>query len=367
MAEVRKEDASIAADGAGLAADTADVHDSEIDLPIVGYVPAHDIAGDDDVSVMRAYGDSNIFAITGTDMSVPVSSMPDTMAFDTSVADTESDTTQSDSAAYDVTVFDTTATGKAVPNAAVIDVTATDAAAPDTAVIDTTVADDTLLDTTVIDPTLIDPALSATAVQSEGESPDSIAPVVVGGISENPPVDQNLTSSSDETVQSTATHRGSTSEPMIQASNDDALNDDGLAGEGLANEETKQARPATGELFSRISDNGDSQRVSSSNISGGRDVDTRVLLLTHAGSVDRKPDLLVPVQLSLPGLKVPEIALSDETVVAAGEQRLPEPDLDETADSAVEIRPPETKRPSTCSKNWWSRLKTRTILLTLRR
>lgn len=337
--DVRKEDASIAADGAGLAADTAEVHESELDLPIVGYVPADDVAGDDDVFVMNAYGDTNIFAITGTDMSVPVSSMPDTMVFDTSVADTESDTTQSDSAAYDVTVFDATATATAVPNTTVIDVTATDAAAPDTAVIDTTVADDTLLDTTVIDPTLIDPAMSTTAAQPEGESPDSIAPVLAGGINEDPPVDQNLTSSGDETVQSTATHRESTSEPMVQASNDNALTDEGLAGEGLANNEPEEARPATGALFSRISNNGDSQRIANRNISSGRDVATSVLMLAHAGSADRKPDLLVPVQLSLPGMKVPECVVSDETVVASGEQLLPEPDLDETAGSVAEIRP----------------------------
>ena len=342
--DVRQEDASIAAEGAGLAADTAEVHDSEMDLPLVGYVPAHDVAENDVNSLLRAYADTNIFAITGTDMSVPLSSMPDTLVFDTSVVDTESETTRSDTAAYDVTVFDTEATGTALPNTTVIDVTATDTAAPDTTVIDTSVVDAMLLETTVIDPTLVDAPVidataSTTAVRAEGESPDSIAPVVAGGINEDPPVDQDLTGIGDETVQSAATHRESTSEPMVQASNDDALTDDGSAGEGLLNNEPRDARPSTGALFPRISDCGDSRRVSKSNISNSRDVGTSGALLAHAGSPAGKSDLLVSVQLSLPGMKAPESVVLDETVVADGEQRLPEPDLDETAGSAAEMRP----------------------------
>ena len=215
-----------------------------------------------------------------------------------------------------------------------IDVTATDAVAPDTVVIDTTVADDALLDTTMIDPTLIDPALSAIAVQPEGEFPDSIAPVAADGINADPPVDQNLTGSGDETVQSTASHREATSEPMVHASNDDVLTED-----ALVNHEPSDARPATGALFSSVCDNGDSQRISDSDVNSGHDVATGGPLPAHAGSPPLKSHLLVQVQLSLPGMKVPESVVSGETAVAEGEQHLTEPDFDDAVNSATDICP----------------------------
>jgi chemosensory pili system protein ChpA (sensor histidine kinase/response regulator) len=336
MAEARKEDASIAADGAGLAADNAEVQESEMDLPIIGYVPALDVAGDD-ASVMHEYSDTNIFAITGTDMSGPVSSRPDTLVFDTSVVDAEYETARSDSASYDVTVFDTAATATAVSNTTVIDVTATDAATPDTAVIDTTVADDALLDTTVIDPTLVDPGLPASTVQLEGESPVVIAPDVAAESSEGPPVDQNVTGGSDETAQSTATLREPTRESAVKASNDDARRDDELAGDRQGNNEPREARHSIEALFSRVPENGDSQHISNSNSSSGRDVGALGLRPAQAGILARRPDFLVPVQLPLPGMKVPESVGPDETAVASRDQRLLEAVLDEMVGLADEI------------------------------
>jgi chemotaxis protein histidine kinase CheA/CheY-like chemotaxis protein len=343
--DARKEDAAIAAEGTGLFTDTVSVRASEMELPIGGYIPAVEIAARDDGSVMNEYGDSIMSALSKTDMSVS-----DTLVFDTSVVDTTaSDTVVADTVAYDLTESGAADSDAAVSNIAVIDVTESGPAVPDTAVIDTTemgteVIDTEVIDTDAIDPAMIDTAVidlaaSAAFIQPEDESPVGTALVVTGEPNGDVLVDQSLTGSSDEAVRNTASYREATVEPMVQASNDDVLTHDGLVGERPASDESRATVPSANALLPGNSNDGDSQRESTSDIGNSRDVEAGSTLLVHTESSASSPDFLAAVQLPLPEIPFPDEALPNDTVTSGDEQRLPASEFEDMADASTENRP----------------------------
>ncbi len=354
-ADASREDAAIAADGTGLVADTTDVHASEMELPIVDFVPAVDVAARDDGSVMHEYGDTIMSALSKTDMS-----LPDTMMFDTSAPDeAAADSVETDTVAYDLTAPGASAADATDSDTAVIDVTASGSEVPDTTVIDTTDISAPEIDAVPINAAesdaaendltesnqaefevaQIDIAAPAASVQPDDGNSTGTALIVAVEKNEDLLIDQSLTGAGNEAAQSSASFRDATVEPVVQASNDALLASDGFIGRRQPIDESKPGSGLVGALSAGQLDPDQGQSESTGDAGNGQHAEASDASLVHSEVLAGASDLRAAVQLPLPAIAAPQWVAPDKDVVTDPRNQVLAPDFSEAVNAVGESRP----------------------------